>query len=154
MKRLLFPWIGVLTVTLSLVFLTSLVLAQEIPDIQGTWEFTFSKTGIFWDGTKNHIKNKEKVYIYQTTFVPNEPNLTMIPVDFPSQSFQGIVQGTVCAFYKSSPDPSKLGEEALVAVVSKSGKTLKGNGLGFNSDPQQGVWDEKFHARRINKNVP
>jgi len=154
MKRLLFPWIGMLMVTLSIVFMTSLVSAQEIPDLQGTWRFDLANTDVFWDGNKNKVKKTVKVYIYQDAYVTGEPNLKMIPVDFPSESFQGIVQGTLCAFYKSSTNPSILGLETLVGKVNKPGNSIKGSGVGFNSDPQQGIWDEKFHAKRINKKVP
>jgi hypothetical protein len=149
-------WLGLACL---LVLLTcSPALSQlDIPNIQGTWEISVSGSEINWNGGKDAYKQNVTVYIYQTDYTPNTPNLTLVPADEPTAVFQGIVQGTQFAAIKTKEDDDNLGYEMITGTITikKTSMTIKGTNMGFDTNPDWGgTWLNKISGKRVSPSVP
>jgi len=156
-----------LTVLLSLVFLLHIFFVVplsfseiSIPNLQGTWSGTVPVKDTDWNGKKESDRVTFIFYIYQTPYVPDEPNLTVVPADDPSDPFDGFVQGKVFSLYKNNKHAEKfgglnVGREIIIGTLSKDGKTLTGSGIGFDSNTEWGsTWSYTFKAKKTSNDVP
>jgi len=146
----------------SVFFLTAFFVANfgfaqpTIPNLQGTWEASFSGKDTDWYGQQEWLGGKSILFIYQKPYEPNTPNLTIIPQDDPEDPFQGFVQGSVFSFYKNNQhgEPN-LGREIIIGKVNTGGNSLSGLGIGFDSNTDWGsAWYYKFGAKKISDSVP
>ena len=153
------------SLTLALfLFLTSIfsihvVLAElPIPNLQGMWQCWYFVIDMNWNGeTGREIEiRSDTLYIYQEDYVPNEPNLVIVPESDPEDPFEGFVQGSRFSFYKNNQhgEPN-LGREIIIGTVSENENRLRGQGAGFDSNPDWGsIRSTKVLMRKISDDVP
>lgn len=150
------------TTVFELFFATSFFISDfaysqiQIPNIQGTWQLSISGKGTGWNGQTEGMKNTGKLFIYQTSYQSNVPNLTAVPENDLEDPFQGFIQGNQVSLYKNNQhgDPN-LGREILIGKINKKGNALTGKGMGFDSNTEWGsTWSYTFRAKKISDSVP
>lgn len=142
---------------LTVFFVSDFAYAQiPIPNLQGTWQLSISGKDTVWNGQTEGMKDTGKLFIYQSPYESNVPNITVVPENDPEDPFQGFVQGNQVSFYKNNHhgDPN-LGREMLVGKINKKGNSLTGKGIGFDSNTDWGsAWSYTFRAKKISDTVP
>lgn len=143
---------------LATLLISGFTFAQiAIPSLQGTWECSISGKDTGWGGQADGLTQRGVIlYIYQTSYEANVPNLSAVPEDDPADPFEGFVQGNQFSLYKNNQhgDPN-VGREIIVGKMNKKGNTLTGKGTGFDSNTDWGsVWSYTFHAKKVSDTVP
>lgn len=154
MLRKTFFWC---TATLCLLLSANFGFAQiEIPNIQGTWEVSISGKDTSWSGQAEGMKDKGKLFIYQSLYQANVPNLSAIPEGDPDDLFEGFIQDKQFSLYKNNQHGTpNLGREIIVGKLNKKGNVLSGKGMGFDSNTDWGsTWSYNFQAKKISDTVP
>ena len=138
-------------------FISGFAFAQiEIPSVQGTWEFSISGKDTSWMGQAEGMKDKGKLFIYQSTYQANVPNLSTISENDPDDPFEGFIQGNQFSLHKNNQHGTpNLGREIIVGKLNKKGNVLSGKGMGFDSNTDWGsTWSYNFRAKKISDDVP
>lgn len=142
---------------LTSIFSIHVALAElPIPNLQGTWQCSYFVIDMDWNGKTDREIGSDTLYIYQEDYVPNEPNLVIVPESDPEDPFEGFVQGSRFSFYKNNQhgEPN-LGREIIVGKVGEDENTLRGQDTGFDSNPDWGsVWFIKVFMKKISDDVP
>lgn len=142
---------------LTLFFVADLAFAQvQIPNLQGTWQLSISGKDTSWNGQMEGMKDAGNLFIYQSSYEQNVPNLIAVPEDDPGDPFQGFVQRDQVSLYKNNQHGvPNLGREILVGKINKKGNVFAGKGVGFDSNPEWGgVWSYNFKAKKISDTIP